>query len=427
MYIKPNSEAVYEIGDKTHLFLETKKEKYDLMGKIKKQIGYIYTFQFDGTSVILEDARPLVKIGEQSWSVKLDEKSSVKKLISSKNGDFFYYIDNFIDKNENSALFRMASLDCLKADGGKNWTTPLNARNGDLTLYDMAVCENDTFLVGQKTNQSGEYAFSALYSETGKQLDTKEFVGASSFDALAKLSENSFLIVGNDETENPILLKATINENKIHYEQISFHSEKLDSEIYQIVPFFDESENAIYLFCNRQNEEGDTLPSSAYQLCADGKLNNVPLDSKIQSVSSACKIGDSILLGGETVSSTNSSAIALKLNPNDKITQILYQDENPYSYISKMNFNPKTNALVVSGTINAKTSSGSGGRPFILALNSETGKEIWKTVYPDEEGNLILDFVPCDDYGFVELFCDVADDSLLSKKIIRANATGKYK
>ncbi len=420
MYIKANASVACEILGKTHLFLETKKEKYDLLGKIKRLDGYIYTFVFDGTFVTLQDARPLVKIGENSWSVRLEPKSSVQKIISSENGDSFFYINNFVGENKNGAAFRMAEIVCLKNDGSEKWRTRLEIQNGNVFLYDIKTCDENIFSVGQ--NEAT--AFSALYSSEGKQLDFVEFDSAYTFDSAVKCDKNAFLIIGMTE-KNPVIVKAFVEKNKIRYENIPVKSEKFDSSIAQTVPFYDENEKLTYFFCNRQNEEGETLPTVAYRLEKDGSLLEIPLKDSIQFVSSVCKCGDSILIAGESVSETNSSALILKLNLSQNETQIFFQDKNPYSYISAMKTNEIFDDLVIAGAYGAKESSGLGGTAFLIGLNKTTGKEIWNSEYKD--ANLILEFVPCKDYGFVGVFADIKDDSVKTKKIIRANATGKYK
>lgn len=427
--ITANQAAVYGISKKEQIFISSDKNHYNIMDNTYFRNGYVYTYSFDGTSVVKEDERPLINVNEHLWS-KPYTSTEIAGIFSGTDKELYYAIGKENKKNEHGELYEAAYISCMDSSGAEKWQKVFTENNCDTSFYSGIVLEDGSFLAAGSHTKEAHAGLIVQYSKNGTVLQSQKISGFSLFDSIIKIDGETALLAGFDADGNFLTAKLTIKNNSLNcIPQNSSIPLNGNEAVSKAVPFYDEPSKTLLLFCNLFDLETEqALPSIVCAVSENGTLERLSLQNTVKAISSVVRDSNGLFyIGGETVKKEQSAASVVCFDYANKKTSIFYMDGFPYSYISAMHVNQKSHELIISGTLKASDAFGNSGVPFIKSFDIGTGKELWKTVYKNKQYELLSSFVPCARYGFIATFTNVSEDGEYAAPVgvLRLNAVGK--
>ena len=393
------------------------------------QPGYVYTYSFDGTSVVKEDERPLINMNEPLWS-KPYTSTEIAGIFSGTDKELYYAIGKENKKNEHGELYEAAYISCMDSSGAEKWQKVFTENNCDTSFYSGIVLEDGSFLAAGSHTKEAHAGLIVQYSKNGTVLQSQKISSFSLFDSIIKIDGETTLLTGFDSDGNFLTAKLTIKNNSLNcIPQNSSIPLNENEAVSKAVPFYDEASKTLLLFCNLMDKETEqTLPSMVCTVSGNGNFERLSLQNTVKAISSVVRDSNGLFyIGGETVKKEQSAASVVCFDYSNKKTSVFYTDGFPYSYISAMHVNQKSHELIISGTLKASDAFGNSGVPFIKSFDIGTGKELWKTVYQNKQYELLSSFVPCARYGFIATFTNVSEDGEYTTPVgvLRLNAVGK--
>jgi len=431
--IAPSKVAVYEIAteedmEKGRVFAFQKDKHYSLLENTVLKHGYVYVFEFTGKEVIKIDERPILKVNEPLW--KIDDSSLAIEKVLSKDG-LFYAVGKkrLIDSDGNA--YYCPYIRCMNSLGYLKWETEKSSIDGEAS--DAVLLENGSLLAcGQSVIADRNVGSLWLYSSDGSLLSNKNYDSLQELINLAVV-DGGIVIAGFDNEGEFSLSKITIVKNAIAGDKkiVASLPETIAKHEYAVCSLYEEISKTLYLFCNLANEDGEVAPSKLFAIKENGKTEEIKLDDKIASISSATRgASGAIYIGGESTIDEKTVAVVLKIE-KDRTVKVFYQGSAPFSYITSMYLDEMSKALVAGGVCKAKESSGLGGVPFIASFDLASGSELWRLEYKNIGKQLLRSFVPCVDYGFVASFSSAIQEGEFvfygASILTRMNATGEVK
>lgn len=394
------------------------------------QHGYVYTYAFDGTQVVKEDERPLLKIGEPLWKQSGADGVSVSKLISAPAGDIFYAVGKVRKKDANGNPYDAGFIQCTERNGTERWTHFFEETGCDSAVYDGIVLENGDLLAAGHTSGDVQSGLLLLYSSGGVLLNTQKITGSSGFESVTSLSGGTFLVTGFDSNDKLIFGKVHIEKSVICYAPFSVLMPLAGTEfVTSVHPLYDSRTKTLFVCCNLLDTETELpLPSALFALAEDGTANRIPLKYVIKSVATVRQDANGMLyIGEETGAAEHSTAMIVTVDAAQNKQAAFYTGGTPYAYIADMLLNEKSGELIIAGTEKAADNFGNGGTPFFKSIALSSGKELWTAGYSDKTYELLSSFIPCTDYGFIATFTAIDENGEYAPPLCtaRLSATGK--
>lgn len=409
-YISSGNIAALKVpSDNTKLFVQ-EGNKMSSSWKIplskKNRAGFVYTYTFDGEKVVFEDARSIVKVNEPLWNKDYSD-TALLKAFGSKNENTIFCIGNKIEEDKNKNKFWSAYFGCFENTGTKKWDSGFSEKNADNKIYDGVLLENKIVCVGQSMNEKSESALLiAVYSKNG-HIESFKIPELSGFFSVSLCEENSILAAGFDCAYSVTVLKISFENDRPIFSVVPLELPIAESNLVNYaLCLYDSESDKFFLFCNRQNENGEVLSSILYQFSYDGKLvAKEDFEKSIKSVS--CMVQNKngeIFVGAETFGTENTSAVVIKVLPNGNWTYF-YRNENPSSFITSVCLSENEDFIVLSGVQNASDSYGHNGKSFFAGMDSNSAEKLWFTEYEKKQDMLLTNFSLVPEYGFAGIFC----------------------
>ncbi|MGP1490848.1 MAG: hypothetical protein ACTTI6_07280 [Treponema sp.] len=432
----PGKTAVYEIIKPQKGLLAVKvyvsigRKNYPLMDNTFLQQGIVYTYIFDGTQIVKEDERPLLKINEPLWNRNSADGVSIAKIISAPGKDFFYAVGKVRKKDTNGSLYEAGFIQCTERNGTERWTHFFEETGCDSAVYDGIVLDNGDLLAAGHTSGDVQSGLLLLYSSDGGLLNTQKIEESSGFESVIPFTDGTFLLTGFDGENKLIFGKVHIEKSVIRYESFPVILPLTETEfITRAIPLYDSRTKTLFVCCNLRDAETELPMSSAlFAITDDGTANRISLKHVIKSVATVRQDANGMLyIGGETGAVEHSAAMIVTVDIAQNKQAAFYTGGTPYAYIADMLLNEKSGELIIAGTEKAADNFGNGGVPFFKSLAISSGKELWTAGYSDKTYELLSSFIPCTDYGFIAQFTAVNEDGEYSPPlcIVRLSATGK--
>lgn len=427
--IAPNQCAVLDFSKMTNRAVSFDKTNYSLTEHIDYRQGFVYTYSFDGKRIVKEDERPLLKMHEPLWKTADNRTVLISKIISDSNAEHFYAIGKEKKRDADKNEYYAAYLHCITASGVEKWTKHFEEKNTDSSLYDAVVLDDGLAAVGQHTGDEHS-GIVLLYSQDGTLLQSKKIDKSSVIQRIIKMSGGNYFLTGFDSNGTPFFATAAFENNSIQYKPVQITLPlNINEEITGIIPAYNPDSKTLFLFCNMMNAEtGEDSPSVLYTVMESGGTEKGSLQNKIKSIAAVALDKNGIFyIGGETSVRENSAALVLRFDYTNKKQAAAYTGGAPYSYISSLTVNEKTNELIIGGTERAADSFGNSGMPFLKSFDTVSSKELWTRLYTGQNYELLLSFTACTDYGFIAVFGNVNEDGEYDSPfcIQRTNAVGK--
>ena len=434
-YLKGKSQIVYKINDNSIFFLQNTTLKSDLI-PINKDgrflAGYVYTYEFDGKSVYRTDSRPLLKQAEPTWSLEIENNLEINDIEIQK--DNIYITGTQIKTDNNSNKYNSAFTCYFETDIStykeKKLTINYEENQADsTTFFDSIIKEDGNIIsIGQRVDKEPKGLVSC-YSNSGSLLWNKTLADVYAVSSIIQISENDFFVVGSNSEGKALVYKLKENDSK-EFEFIT-SIEVIDSAIYDTKSCISSDGKYLYLVCNAQENMTNLVISSLFRIDIEsGVSEEFKLNNTIRFVEDIKQAKDgTVYLVGETVTDTASSVALMSVKQDIAESKLVYVAPETYSYGRSIYVDEGFNEIVICGTLNATDSSGNGGTPFVRSLYRNDYSVAWEKLYTEEcfsDMEVVREFVPCDDYGFVVNLCAVDKEGRFCEptQLVRTNATG---
>lgn len=434
-YLKGKSQIVYKIKDNSIFFLQNTTLKSDLI-PINKDgnffPGYVYTYEFDGKSVYRTDSRPLLKQAEPTWSLEIENNLEINDIEIQKENIYITGTQIKIDNNSNkynSAFTCYFETDISTYKEKKLTINYEENKTDSTTFFDSIIKEDGNIIsVGQMVDKEPKGLVSC-YSNSGSLLWNKTLADVYAVSSIIQISENDCFVVGSNSEGKALVYKLKENDSK-EFEFIT-SIEVIDSAIYDTKSCISLDGKYLYLVCNAQENMTNLVISSLFRIDIEsGVSEEFKLNNTIRFVEDIKQAKDgTVYLVGETVTDTASSVALMSVKQDIAESKLVYVAPETYSYGRSIYVDEDFNEIVICGTLNATDSSGNDGTPFVRSLYRNDYSVAWKKLYTEEcfSGlEVVREFVPCDDYGFVVNLCAVDEEGRFCEptQLVRTNATG---
>lgn len=418
-------------NDYVTMFILAKNKKIMFpIGKLKK--GYVYTYEFDGKSVYRTDSRPLLKQAEPTWSLEIENNLEINDIEIQK--DSIYITGTQIKTDNNSNKYNSAFTCYFETDIStykeKKLTINYEENQADsTTFFDLIIKEDGNIIsVGQRVDKEPKGLVSC-YSNSGSLLWNKTLADVYAVSSIIQITENDFFVAGSNYEGKALVYKLKENDSK-EFEFIT-SIEVIDSAIYDTKSCISSDGKYLYLVCNAQENMTNLVISSLFRIDIEsGVSEEIKLNNTIRFVEDIKQAKDgTVYLVGETVTDTASSVALMAVKQNIAESKLVYVAPETYSYGRSIYVDEGFNEIVFCGTLNATDSSGNGGTPFIRSLYRKDYSVAWEKLYTEEcfsDMEVVREFVPCYDYGFVVNLCAVDEEGRFCEptQLVRTNATG---
>jgi hypothetical protein len=407
-YINPGSRQLYDTlvpGDNAFL-IETDQYRTMPFSIDRVLPGYLYLFSFDGTSVVLTDARPLHRAGEPPWSRTLPGISSPAILTAGGTGAFAVSSADYELKAANrTADGGLLSAGFAERDGiyiplarkeaetgTLRWQLEPSRRADSLSSYYLALTQGDSdlwFAAGGAdigiNDAVGFKAYIRCFRDLGASVSIQWELGPDDFaERCGAVKSLSW-----DATRRRCLVTGDF----LNAEGIAAYTAFIDST---------------------------------------GKILKVDTGFSGFSFSRIISAADGTyyLIGEEQKSDGLSYAVLLKYGAEgERIRRTL--DQPPAgSYYQDAVLDEDEGTIVLAGTMNGSDSYGSGGNPFIECVRADTGGREWIKVLdePVFKGlSLAAGIIKAPDYGYVLSMAGIAGGAYRAPfTVARVNARGFY-
>lgn len=396
-------------SDNTKLFVQEgnkKSSSWKIPLSKNNKAGFVYTYTFYGEKVVFEDARPIMKINEPLWN-KAYYDTALLKAFGSKNENSIFCIGNKIEEDKNRNKFWGTYFGCFENTGIQKWESSFSEKKADNKIYDGVLLENKIVCVGQSMNEKSESALLIAVDSKNGHIESFKIPELSGFFSVSLCEENSILAAGFDCAYSVTVLKISFENDRPIFSVVPLELPIAESNLVNYaLCLYDSESDKFFLFCNRQNENGEVLSSILYQFSYDGKLvAKEDFTEGIKSVS--CMVQNKngeIFAGAETFGTEKASAVVIKLLPNGNWTYF-YRNEKPSSFITSVCLSENDGFIAVSGVQNASDSYGHSGNSFFVGMDSNSAERLWFTEYEKKHDMLLTNFSLVPEYGFAGIFC----------------------
>lgn len=416
-YISSGNIAALKVpSDNTKLFVQ-EGNKMSSSWKIplskKNRAGFVYTYTFDGEKVVFEDARSIVKVNEPLWNKDYSDMVLLKAF-GSKNENTIFCIGNKIEEDKNKNKFWSAYFGCFENTGTKKWEFNFSEKNADNKIYDGVLLENKIICVGQSMNEKSETGIVLFADSKNGHIEPFKIPELSGLFSISSFGAN-VLAAGFDCAGSLTVLKISFENDNPVFSLVQLDLPIAESSLVNYaLCLYDTESDRFSLFCNRQNENGEVLSSVLYKFSYDGKLvAKEDFAETIKSVS--CMVQNKngeIFVGAETFGTENTSAVVIKVLPNERWTYF-YRNENPSSFITSICLSENEDFIAVSGIQNASDSYGYNGKSFFAGMDSNSAEKLWFIEYEENQNMLLTNFSLVPEYGFAGIFCYTDENGVI--------------
>lgn len=434
-YITGKTKSVYKLSNKTKLYLQKETVNPDLLPiniDVDFSPGYVYTYEFDGKSVYRTDSRPLLKQAEPTWSLEIENNLEINDIEIQKDNIYITGTQTQMDKNSNQ--YNSAFISCFETDIStykeKKRTINYEENQADsTTFFDSIIKEDGNIIAVGQVIYDEPKGLVSCYSNSGSLLWNRILADVYAVSSIIQISENDFFVAGSNLEGKALVYKLQENDTK-DFELIT-SIEGINSAIYDTKSCISSDGKYLYLVCNAQDNVTGLAASSLFRIDIEsGVSEEIKLNNTIRFVEDIKQAKDgTVYLVGETVTDGFTAVALVSVKHDTAESNLVYVAPETYSYGRSIYIDEDFNEIVFCGTLNATDSSGNGGTPFVRSLYRNDYSVAWEKLYTEEcfSGlEVVREFVPCDDYGFVVNLCAVDEEGRFCEptQLVRTNATG---
>jgi hypothetical protein len=407
-YIEPGGRHLYDTlaPGNNHFLIELDQYKTIPLSINRVLPGYLYSFTFDGTAAVLVDKRPLRRIGEAPWSRTMPGAGYPAVLAAGGAGAFAVPSPGYeLKEAARTAEGGLLSAGFAEGNGGYiplarkeaedgtlRWQLESSRRTDSLSAYYLALARGN-----------GSLWFAAGGADTGIN-DTAGFKAyIRCIQDLGPSASTQWELGPDDFTEQCGAVRSVS---------------------------WDAARRRCLVTGDLLNTEG----IAAYTAFIDsaGKILKVDAGFRGFSFNRIISAADGAyyLVGEEQKGDGLSYAVLLKYNAEGERLWRTTEQPPAGSYYQDAVLDEDGETLVLAGTMNGTDSYGSGGKPFIECVGTDSGGREWIKVLDEPVFNgvtLAAGIVKASDYGYVLSLAGISGGAYRAPFIVvRVNARGLY-
>jgi len=431
----PGETAVYKIdtyssGDNYFILDSGKNISLTLPQKIEN--NYRYSFEYSRNALELVDARPLNRIGEESWTKTINNAVGSIHLAAS-DGEIHLFAST------NSSVIRN-----VYDSAGNEKTIP----SGEAFTVTYSNKTGDNFIIsGYEKLSNGNFRPVARIQNTNgatqSKLTPSDIYSNARFLTAAQKDNTTWLLAGDGEKKGTIGYLAYARMAQLVNDELKavweISPDNKCGDIKSVI--YDNSRNC--WFVTGENLEFDSMKNQIIgsyiaQLSEDGNIHK--LDNSFKNMSFYKLLSDAngnCYLAGEEQRGSETYAILVKytIDKNNKsVSQKISTQADSHSYYYDALLDNVNNLIILCGVMKAADGSGRGGVPFVEAIDLQTGKTKWREELTNSEiknvgAVLVTSIIPAPDYGFALALSGIGSTTGYIEKpymIARVNSQGKY-
>lgn len=410
MYILPNSKAVLDGSRSNRLCVVYGKNVFDLFMNIEIERGYIYTFEFNGESVKLKDARPILKIGKPTWEIPVPNSQIVKIIRFNEYTQNTYIVGEDTTNSEKSQCF-------IQVVDNQGNIIKYDTEEFANCVFTDIIFYKDSLIVAAQNKDLQTPPFLLVFDNTGKRTGLlSDFSDLSSIDALHKVNEEQFYISGTSSGKDKIIILPVKYGNNLLREKKLFElSCDLNPKNYKSC--YDKLNNSIWYAINYESVHSEIYKVDLSAVTND-KISLTEVFSKITGI-----VHDN--MNSLYVSGQDDTGLTV-------VAKVTWKKDSEQFVSGKVyNFNRGTEItgilisndieLVVCGLENTSSLIRSTTTPFMQAISLKDSTSLWKQQYSKEYSSVNY-CVPCTDYGYM-VFLEGMNSN--ASCLMRVNSVGK--
>jgi hypothetical protein len=413
-YLEPGARGLYDKLTKMSGFLiEMDMYKRIALNPVNVKPSFLYTYSFDGASVVLTDARPLRRIGEKGWVKPLGRAIDMPRLAEA--GGTINVLSSAETGIEYSAF--------AASDGTETGKT--GAAGEDAFVYALIAGQGGSFIAAGSSG-SGDADVPLLWKKTNEGMERIPFPASyrnARFFTLAQ-NDSAILAAGSALKEGKsgdytAYLRALRDEGTRVTALWELGPEDLDGRYGEVRSAMYDTKNEIWRAIGEMLEYDNlgNLTTGSYLMEIDSSGVVLKTLSPFEGLS-FYKItgGDdgSYYLIGEEEKGGESGAMVIKY---DESGRLLWRQKTPlpvFSYYTDAVLTEDGSRIVLAGTMRAREADGTGGVPFIQGIDAATGDEAWRSELTDRDfqgASLASAVAKAPEYGYAVALCGVAGGS----------------
>ncbi|MDR0585946.1 MAG: hypothetical protein LBG26_01770 [Treponema sp.] len=405
--INSGETAVFRIGNAKDLTGFTVRP-LNISSGLSCRPGFVYSLVFDGSSITLNDSRPLNRMGETGWTKTL-EAAGLPVLAAGNGGN----ISVFAPGPEGIWHFETGP-----GESGQNRT--LCAEKGSVVTSALPLEDGAVLASGYVETARGEYS-PLLWKQNEGGATALDFPAGYRYGTILSLAAKegpAFLAAGSADDygggrDYGACLNLLQDEGGRLVKRWEIGPKDLGDK-------FGEARSAVWVPIDNiwrvtgvlldYDSRGNLLPGS-YVIEVDDAGGILKTDVSFNGLSFykilAARDGSWYLAGEEA----QGRALLVKY---DRTGKLLWRQQNrlqAFSYYQDAMLVEEDSQIVLAGTMNAADGGGTGGTPFLQGINAATGAEEWRAEPGGEFPGTALAYslVRGKGYGYVTALCGVAE------------------
>jgi hypothetical protein len=410
--INSGETAVFRIGNSNDIQGFTLRPLGTGGGYLSYRPGFVYSFSFDGSSMTLNDSRPLSRVGEGGWTKTL-EAEGLPVFAAGTGGN----VSVFTPHREGIRHFETGP-------GGDGQNRTFFGEKGAVLTAALPLEGGAALVAAYSEKARGEYS-PLLWKQNKGGAAALDFSSDYHFGTILSLAAKdglTFLAAGSADDygggrDYGACLSLLRDEGGRMVKLWEIGPKELGNK-------FGEARSAVWVPADNvwrvsgalldYDSLGNPLPGS-YLIEADNDGNILKTDTSFTRLSFykilAGRDG-SWYLAGEEAQDAQSRALLIKYDgAGNQVWRRQYLSR-AFSFYQDAILVEENSQIVLAGTMNAADAGGTGGTPFIQGINTATGDEEWRTELNRDEfagTALAYSLIRGNGYGYVTALCGIRE------------------
>jgi|GEM_PF-5594654 len=400
-------------------------------GRMTFQRGHVYSFEYNGTRVVMTDERPLHRMGEAPWS----------QTVSGAQGKM-----HIVSANGRLNLFYPARQGIQRSvyDPAGNEISPQTGFGGSFEIEYAGAVEGGYLLAGYEESGGVYRPVARVHGEDGvlrRSLEPSNTRSARSafFKTAVQIdSGNLFFAGGGGESANAgtAAYARFVRYENSQFTQVreltgsDFNAASSSVRCGEITAAaYDPARDRIIAAGQVLTGRFDASASYIAEISRDGRVLEVNTSFRNMTFYNIIPAPDGYYLAGEEIKGDNTYAFAAKYQSGGRLVWQVREQPQADSFYQCAFLDGENPSLILAGSMRAGNSGGINGIPFIDRINTENGDILFREGLSNSSltgAHIVTDIVNAPDYGFAMTLSGVTDFYTEPFIIARVNSFGKY-
>ncbi|MDR3138517.1 MAG: hypothetical protein LBT95_02465 [Treponema sp.] len=413
----------------------------NISGSVDFRQGYVYQVLFDGSSLSVEDARPLTRMGEKGWVRNVAGADTTIQVVGNTGGHIGVF-SSHINAGLESCYFQSGGEFSEAATRRlANFSITGAVGSGDNTVIVLGYLDKGSlgFMpVLQRQYESGGL-IADLAPSRRRDIPSAYFLAAAEEDGV-------LLAVGgadsgvNNAGDYKAYIRAVREDTAAFTPLWEIGPDAFDAAAggrgkcgATVSVIFDKTRDrwlAAGQTIEYDNMRNPVPGSYIAEINREGDIVRIDFSLRGFLVNKITRDGQGALyLAGEEAGSGENYALMIKLDGDGKTVWRTRNRPLANSFYQDVLFDEEGRQLVLAGTLGAWDSNGTGGMPFIEGVDAESGEFVWRETFGGRNfygTALVTGIAKAPFYGLVLALSGIADGNFVPPFMTaRVNSRGK--